>query len=317
MKRQLTHKELELFKQIARMPQKPLKKAMYNFLKAKYSKKNVCQTHKYIYAEGDIPIAVVCHLDTVFKTPPKDIYYDREFNVIWSPDGLGADDRAGVFGVCQLIKNGFRPHIIMTTDEEVGGIGAAALAQIPQPFKDLRYIIELDRRGAKDCVFYDCDNPDFTNYIQSFGFAYDWGSFSDISFLAPAWGVAAVNLSIGYEDEHSISETFNITHFFDTIQKVEKMLAEEDVPSFKFIEKKYPLNQFGSGNYIVCNNCQTLTSIDNASPVEIGHNCYGFYCLNCLLNEEIKWCSTCGSPYLPQQSDLKTKECRQCAESNT
>ena len=39
-------------------------------------------------------------------------------NVMISPDGLGADDRAGVFMIMNIVKAGFRPHVIFTTDEE-------------------------------------------------------------------------------------------------------------------------------------------------------------------------------------------------------
>lgn len=60
---------------------------------------------------------------------------------MWSPQGLGADDRAGIFAIIQIIKSGLRPHIILTTDEEVGGVGADLLSKNGNPFADLRYII--------------------------------------------------------------------------------------------------------------------------------------------------------------------------------
>ena len=101
-------------------------------------------------------------MDTVFKHPAREVFYDRQQNVIWSPDGLGADDRAGVFAIIQIIKKGLRPHIIFTTDEESGAWGATALSKEQCPFEDLRYVIELDRRGSNDCVFYDCENLEFT-----------------------------------------------------------------------------------------------------------------------------------------------------------
>ena len=31
-------------------------------------------------------------------------------------------------------------------------------------------MIELDRRGKNDCVFYDCYCPDFIEYVEQFGF---------------------------------------------------------------------------------------------------------------------------------------------------
>ena len=62
----------------------------------KYGYRKIQNTKKYLYAEGSIPILLVSHLDTVHKNLPTTIYWDKEQNVYWSPQGLGADDRAGV-----------------------------------------------------------------------------------------------------------------------------------------------------------------------------------------------------------------------------
>lgn len=181
---------------------------MERFLCQKYE--NVIITKDYIVAIGEIPIALVAHLDTVYKTPVSNLYYDRQKCIMWSPEGLGADDRAGVFAIIKILHEGLRPTIIFTTDEEQGGRGATVLGTQNCPTK-LKYMIELDRRGESDCVFYDCYNPEFVKYIESFGFKEAYGSFSDISFLMPPWKVCGVNLSIGYEEEHSYIEQLNTT----------------------------------------------------------------------------------------------------------
>lgn len=164
---------------------------------------------------------------------------------MWSPQGLGADDRAGVFAIITLIRKGYRPSIVFTMGEEIGGLGAMALiTDYPTcPIQDLKYIIELDRAGEKDCVFYQCDNQNFTDYVSSFGFEEAHGTFSDISTIAPAWEVAAVNLSIGYEDEHSKVERLYINDMEDTINKVSKMLDDADSAlSYAFVRKHWKPN---------------------------------------------------------------------------
>ena len=88
---------------------------------------------------------------------------------------------------------------------------------------DLNYIIQLDRRGSNDCVFYECNNPEFVEYVEAFGFVTAHGTFSDISTICPSWGIAGVNLSIGYIDEHSYSEILYVGNMLATIGKVEKM----------------------------------------------------------------------------------------------
>ena len=52
--------------------------------------------------------------------------------------------------------------------------------------------------------FYYCNNIPFIEYVKPLWVSFEnWGSFSDISILCPKWEVAGVNLSIGYENEHS------------------------------------------------------------------------------------------------------------------
>ena len=92
--------ELRTFEQLASLRQSSLKKVLASFLKKHYKK--VVHTKDYIFAEGTIPIALTAHMDTVFKQPPQEIFFDPVKNVMWSPEGLGADDRAGIFAIVQI-----------------------------------------------------------------------------------------------------------------------------------------------------------------------------------------------------------------------
>lgn len=212
-----------------------------------YGVNDLIITRQYIMAAGDLPVCLIAHLDTVFdqeKCKDKEIYVDTEHQVMWSPQGLGTDDRAGVFAILKLLKMGYKPYIIFTQGEEEGCLGAKALVRrFPKsPWKKLKYILQLDRRGEQDCVFYDCDNPDFTEYVESFGFITDWGSFSDISAIAPAWGIAAANLSVGYWDEHTYCERVALSWLEQTIERVKKMLDVcNEAQKYEYIEIKRPV----------------------------------------------------------------------------
>lgn len=235
----------KLYNAISNLSQENLHLSLVNFLNKRYGEEKVVEVDDtFIFAIGTIPICLVAHLDTVHKELPHQMFYDREEEVIWSPQGLGADDRAGVYAIMELVKRGLRPHILFTWDEEIGGVGAATAAQLLQTCHNVDFCIELDRRGKNDSVYYDCDNEDFENYINSFGFDTAIGSFSDISFICPEWGVAGVNLSIGYENEHTKSEMLNVDWMMDTIDKVEKICynKEYDKDKFKFIEAQYNSN---------------------------------------------------------------------------
>ena len=242
----LSIKDYELFCALVSTSPERLKGVMTKFLQQKY--KNVIVADNYIVAVGDIPIALVAHLDTVFSTQPlkSDVFYDKEKNIIWARHGLGADDRLGVLGIIKILNDHkLRPSVIFTLGEEEGGIGAIELASSGAcPIPNLQYMIELDRQGKDDCVFYDCDNEEFMKYVEKFGFITRKGTFSDITFLMEYWSVCGVNLSIGYLNEHTYWETANIDYFFETIEKVVSMLTVKEIPYFKF-DTYYASHAFG------------------------------------------------------------------------
>ena len=191
---------------------------------------------KYIYAKGEIPIMLAAHMDTVHRKIPSDIFYDKTKKVIWAPEGIGGDDRCGVYSILHLITQGYRPHILFTTGEEVGGIGADEFVfNYPLCPVDINYILELDRHGTDDVVFYNCNNRDFHEYVQSFGFKKAWGTFSDISIISPAWEVASANVSMGYFNEHTTAEYVNLTILENTISKVTNMLCDTSTSFFDYV----------------------------------------------------------------------------------
>lgn len=215
-----------------------------NYLKKRLERYNYSSiiTENYIIAEGTLPICLIAHCDTVFKTLPKEWIYDSEKEVLWSPGGAGFDDRAGIAAILEILREGYRPSVIFTTGEEKGGIGAFQLTvDFPKrPFyKKPKMMIELDRQGTDDCVFYECNNRAFVKMIESYGFKEQLGSFTDISFLAPQWGVAATNLSVGYYDEHTSSERIYIKQLKSTIEKVINIIKDiESLPEYEYIKAK-------------------------------------------------------------------------------
>jgi hypothetical protein len=321
----LTSKHIASIKSFFRSDQKSLLKALDQYLRSKY--KTVYSTSDYIMAIGEIPIALVAHLDTVFLETPMDIYYDQQEKVLWSPDGLGADDRAGVWAIIQIIKSGFKPTIIFTTDEERGGIGATKLIKnISKDSVDLKYIIELDRHGSDDCVFYDCDVPEFEDYIESFGFITNFGSFSDISVICPNWKVAGVNLSIGYYNEHSYSEFLNIEQTLKTISRVKKMLL--DAPKAqKFVYKenmqtkiyKNWYNQNYTNILLPCSKCQKLNYEYDLFPVKTENQSTIFLCCDCVAAQErLSWCQFCNEPFMIKKKDNKNRKiCYDCSKGES
>ena len=318
--RLLKDNDLRTFEQLCALSQNAMHKTLNTYLKSKY--KRVVSTKEYIYAIGDIPIALVAHMDTVFPRPASEVFYDRNKNVIWSPQGLGADDRAGIFAIIQIIRRGLRPHIIFTTDEEKGCLGADKLGRIKCPFDDLCYIIQLDRRGADDCVFYDCDNHDFVKYVEKFGFVEAIGSFTDICSICPEWKVAGVNLSIGYRDEHSINEVLFVGQMLNTIDKVCNMLQEKDIPKFEYIPMAYSISRNDWFRYIRstpaepedkthCHICGKEFLEEELIPVNMRNFTCKNFCVDCI-SGRVDFCNSCGEAYeLPPEGNT-TGLCEDC-----
>ena len=185
---------------------------------------------------------------TSYYPDPKDkeIFHDREEEVIWSPDGLGADDRVGVFLTLSMVRAGLKPSILFTTDEESGSASGRHFAETyRKKFKKLgiNYIMQLDRSGYNDCVFYQCESKRFEQYIKTFGWETAAGSFSDISVLCPVLKVAGVNLSVGYFNEHSQTEMvdlFTMSKNYDIIYYMVEKSIEIQKP-YKYIPKVFKI----------------------------------------------------------------------------
>ena len=333
--------ELRSIQHFFQLKKETLLNVMHKYLKSKYQ--TVHRTKDYIIAVGDIPVALLAHLDTVFETPPEEIFYDKTKNVMWSPEGLGADDRAGVYSIVQIIKKGFRPTVIFTMDEEMGALGASELVRrFPKAPTELKYVIELDRRNSLDCVFYDCYNPKFEEYVESFGFVTAFGSFTDISVICPNWEIAGVNLSIGYRDEHTYQERLYIGHMNATINKVVKMLQDiENVAEpYKYVPAIYtrtskPITlydwdpSFGISKEIwdswhnipdtmrECSACGAIDYDYNLFPVKALNGNTLFLCCDCVVNDPmISWCQRCKEPFITVEGDRGKKICYDCEKIN-
>lgn len=229
---------------LLKLSEAELQEVLYKLLVKMYGKENVVYTKDYVFAKGKIPICLVAHTDTVHKELPVDILHNHR--MLWSPQGIGGDCRAGCYALLKIAEKGFRPHLLFTAQEEVGCLGAKKFVEDYQEFDgDLKYFIEIDRRGSKDCVFYNCDNKKFEEYVKTFGFETAKGSCSDISKLAPHFKVSAVNLSAGYFSEHTKNEYIRFDYLLNTIKKVISMLKDEpNVEKFEYIAKTYSYSSY-------------------------------------------------------------------------
>ena len=76
--------------------------------------------------------------------------------------------------------------------------------------------------------------------MLSQGWQTEFGSFTDICEIAPVLGVAAVNLSIGYYNQHTIGEYINLDIVTRNISRVKDIILDIDnLPRFEWEEWEY------------------------------------------------------------------------------
>lgn len=244
-------KEIEAFKTICKMSQMTLKRWLEEKLVGfGYA---VITGDGYVYARGTLPVLVTAHMDTVHKELVDNVTVSIEQHRtrIYSKQGIGGDDRCGIYMILKLLERGLRPYVLFCEDEEIGGVGSAKFVKSEhiKELNNLHYLVELDRANSNDAVYYDCGNKEFMNWVEKVtGYEEDYGSFSDISHLSPACDVASVNLSCGYYNAHTLNEYVIFEEMLHTIDVVESMLKTES-KQFKY-EKKVRTFGYGYGyNY--------------------------------------------------------------------
>lgn len=243
-----------LFEKIIRLKQYALKDFLYSILVG--FGYDVVYADGYLFAKGNVPVMMCAHMDTVHKEPVRDIYMSDN-GYVWSPQGIGGDDRCGIYTALMSIRDGIKPYILFTEDEEIGCVGAGYFADdvhngiINTKDININFIIEVDRKGANDSVYYDCDNPEFEKFIDTYGFKTAYGSCSDISDVAPALGVAAVNFSSGYYNAHTTDEYIILDELYNIIERVNTIIkdaADGKTVKYEYIENQYSYRRYYGKN---------------------------------------------------------------------
>lgn len=232
------------FEKICRMSQKALKNHIKQKLQSTHGE--IMSGDGYVFAQGKFPVLLMAHLDTVHKKLPNIIEYDEAQDVISSPNGIGGDDRCGVYMIFKILKK-YNCSVLFCEDEEVGCVGADKFVQTVLARQlSFNYIIEFDRANANDAVFYQCANDDFEKFITKEFYKKQYGSFTDICEVAPVVGCAAVNLSCGYYKAHTTSEYVVLSEMERSIVEACKILertTEND--KFEYIESYSNYGYYG------------------------------------------------------------------------
>lgn len=247
------------FVNICKMSAKKLKQYLCGVMKMTYKEENTIIGDGYIYCRGNIPVLLTAHMDTVHKELVKDYYEDVQTDkdgntthTISSPQGIGGDDRCGIYAILKIIESGYIPYVLFCEDEEIGGVGSNKFCKTKYitELSNLKFLIELDRANANDLVFYSNANQDWIDWVEDeTNWKKSWGTFSDISHLSPACEISSVNLSCGYYKAHTVYEYVIMEELLETIEMTKHLLdASKKVEAFIYEERKYNTRYYGMYN---------------------------------------------------------------------
>ena len=163
-------------------------------------------------------------------------YEDGKFS---SPTGLGADDRAGIFAINQMLRKYPGKFMVLFPDkEEVGLVGSRAFADskhFERFDKHASMYISIDRRrehtGGKTIATYGSDCDDLNKWVAKLtDRKIVSGSSTDCKALATksSRDVPCFNFSCAYTSEHTRNETLYFEELLETVKDLGTLLAHKD-----------------------------------------------------------------------------------------
>lgn len=179
-----------------------------------------------LHIPGNDKLMWSCHIDTVHWDNPEvirqDIWVDNEglAFVDSSANCLGADDGAGVWLMLEMYKAGVPGMYVFHRGEERGCWGSGWLAENEQDWlKGFTHAIAFDRRGTTSIITHQrsgraCSDAlgntlihllDMGHKLDPTGVYTDTAEYMDII-------PECVNISIGYQNEHSDLETCDLVY---------------------------------------------------------------------------------------------------------
>lgn len=203
---------------------------------------------RFLYLRGKRKnkVLLVAHADTVWDkqfgrsldTKHELLLADGVIRSSSTKCGIGADDRAGC-AILWLLKD--LGHSLLITDgEELGGIGSNWLMNAKEN-KDIaeeinnkhQFLIQLDRRHGSDFKCYSVGTDEFREYIKRITGYSEPDRFSYTDIVTLCRDITGVNLSVGYDNEHSHQECLDVVDWHNTLELCRRWLSEPNLPQFR------------------------------------------------------------------------------------
>ena len=180
----------------------------------------------YFYKIGESRTVFASHLDTACKDSVSVSHvFDGDMIKTDGKTILGADDKAGVTILLNMIRNNIPGLYYFFIGEEVGCIGSGAAAA-SKYFKDnYDRVISFDRRDTGSVITYQsssrCCSDVFADalckQLNANGMSYkkdEGGVYTDSAEFV-GYVSECTNISVGYYKEHTVNESQDIKHLED------------------------------------------------------------------------------------------------------
>lgn len=233
---------IERLKTVLRMTDREL----INYLVTKYSDPTsgyAVQTDSVNFVfcvpvtEQICPVLLQAHIDTKrVVTVDEPLILCSEHGVLTNANGiLGGDDRCGVAGMLEIEEmHTSKPFLLFTNYEEVGGLGMKAFltGDLINSYIDMIYLcLALDRRGHNEYVYYSPNIPDeLAAKLTKLGYFVAQGSYSDCRDLWFDTDICAINVSVGYGQQHTADEFILMESYVSSILRADRLMQMIDKP---------------------------------------------------------------------------------------
>lgn len=204
---------------------------------------------------------VVAHVDQVQYLHSDDFEAVETDDIIfgWSKtnkrfEGLGADDKNGVWIALQCLMKYDVIKIALFVSEEIGCVGSDAADMTF--FNDCRFVLQCDRRGDSDfittasCTELCSDEFSNATHYELFGYAEERGLMTDVMTLKRnGLQVSCANISCGYYQPHTDDEYTVKSDLLNCLDLVQYIIENcTQVYPHKYEYKPYtPINGYGYG----------------------------------------------------------------------